>query len=654
MSIEPTKRNLDKYDYNHDGGINHDDVEAFIMDLGHGKAGNIKALLRFQKAGGELNIEDIKELAGKGTVDGGDVLRFVEQGGKLTEQDIQALTKAGVEFTPKELAAFQTELGLKSISRFPAGTTPADLLAKASTDNTITASDVASLKGPDGKPLATAEDLLKLKELGIKVRPEDLIAFQKAGGNISGEDLVKFVDNGSKYTSKELVTLIEGGLKIDGKQLSHITTKLGITLTAKELAAANPDLTPGELLGMSTSATGLTGKDLIAVLGPDGKPTATAADLVNLQAKGGAVTPADIIAFQKAGGKITGEELARLVTKGMKFTASDLAALSKGGTAISVDQLRHIINNSQISPTKEDIIAINPVSNSTGQPYFEKVVGPVTIDPILTPGDLAMMTSLGVNVNTKDLIASNSGTPMTADELIKFVDNGGVVTSKDLVEIMKSGTKFSGKDLANLQTMGVKFTTEDLISLSKGGTPIYEDELRHILNNSGLDPTVEDVMAINPYTVAGGVPNWQPGATVSPDACITAMKLGVSLSAADLLSFPGTGGNMPSGYAGLNVEHLIQFVEAGGKLTSKDLMQFQKQFNENNGAIPLTGDDLVKLVDNGAKITPEDLVQLSKSGVTIWKDDLDHIVSKLDIRLTNAQERELNPVGEDGSRMYPT
>jgi hypothetical protein len=445
---------------------------------------------------------------------------------------------------------------------------------------------------------------------------------------------------GMKFTDVDLGLFIEGGSSLPTSD--HVTVPTppppGTTLTP------GSSMTPAQLIENAKPGQLPTAKDLLALKDKNGKTLATPADFIKLMEKGGTVTPADVTALQAAKVAVTGEDLAKLVDpakfgdKSVKFTADDLVKIAKGGTQIKEDQLKHITNNCGIVLTEDQFRAINPISLATGKPYVEGT-GP------LTPEAQTAMADFSGKKTLKDLQASKTGgATVTPEEVKKFLDGGGLLTPKDLCELQRTGTKFTGKDLASLQTTpdfkGVNFTPADLVALSKrpGGTPIFEDELRHIVNNSGMQMTVQDFLAINPVRLDSKAPRYTPGNAVTPAVLIDAKSFGVNVTAQDMLSLVS-----PWGKVVTNVD-LMAFINAGGTLTGKDLIQFQKQFNPNSGALPLQGSDVAEFArQKGVSISVDDVIALSKNGITFSKTSLDNIAKLQGFKVTPEQEAEILP-----------
>jgi hypothetical protein len=472
-SASQTTPTTARYDYNHDGVVNHDDVAYFISLMKNGSNGNIAGLLNFQRdTGGQVTIKDLLDfLSNGGKMEGSDVAQFVQQGGTLTQGDVDALVKAGVHFTAGDMEAINSKLGTAFKAGYPPGTTPQDLIQWAQTGEKVTVQDLLSLKGPDGKTLATGDDLVKLKQLGTDVKVDDLLALQNAGGALTGQHLAALVSMGLKLTTSDLATLSKGGMAIKGSDLATIFRTQGLTLTKDDYIAINPlsDKTglpsfqngvptdPSVYIEMAKAGLPASASDMLSLKGPDGKPLATENELALLKEAGGTVTAADILAYQQAGGTVLAGTLQRLVNAGMPLTSSDLLALAKGGMTFNTDVLKSITNRAGIRLTLDEYKTINPIGYTTGKPVFQDGV-------LLKGSDYVAMAQAGVQI--------------TAQNLIDLAKAGGVVTSGDLAALADGGSVyFSGDDLVALGAAGVRYDRGDLMRiLDRTGTVLTNDQ----------------------------------------------------------------------------------------------------------------------------------------------------------------------------------
>jgi hypothetical protein len=504
---------IDRNDFNQDGVVNHDDVEFFIHEVESGGHGSMSKLLQFQKDGGELNAQDIKDLiqAG-GKVDGSDIARYVQQGGKLTQEDITALQKAGVDFTPNEMASIQSKLGLP-LCKFAPGTTVADLMEMRKAGVKITAEDLASLKGSDGKPLATMDDFLGLMEDDVTVKAEDLIAFQQAGGKLTPDDLARFVEKGGKLKADDLAALSKGGTRFTVDQLAGIAKQGHLKLTMEDFVAINPisdktgkpyyekagdPVKPSDLIDMVKMGIKVSGLDLRSLKGPDGKPLATEQDLIDFVAAGGKLKGADLVVLREEGLKFSEDTLIKLVDGGVDLSKDDLVSLAKSGLVFTDSQLIHITKECKIPLSKDDFIAINPVSSKTGERRFGT-------PPVAKPSDLVDMARLDIKVSGQDLIACKNPPP-TASDLVAFAQAGGKLSGADVIALQRSGVKISGDDMVDLVSNGVKFDSADIVDLSAGGAEIWQDDLDWMLEKLGVSLTNEQWHKVNPIEVKSEKP----------------------------------------------------------------------------------------------------------------------------------------------------
>lgn len=253
-----------KFDWNHDGSVNHADVDYYIHEMPPGE-GTMQDLLKFQQNGGELTAEDLIEFRKSGGQITADNLKsYTKHGGELTSDqlftlmgngvvitgdDLVSLSKRGVKFTADDLKHFQGEgfhgaLSDRNIKYFE------NQGIEVETANTI----------PEN---ATWSDIEGMMKSGVKMDAEDIIdwgrthpeeagkmqwAFLKdkgIGEHNLGEVVGWLVEKGAKITKTDVFSLQAKYHCFSGTELADISSNGKIKFTAEDLIHLKTDLQCG-------------------------------------------------------------------------------------------------------------------------------------------------------------------------------------------------------------------------------------------------------------------------------------------------------------------------------------------------------------------------------------------------------------------------
>jgi hypothetical protein len=479
------------------------------------------------------------------------------------------------------------------------------------------------------------------------VTAQDIKDLKAAGGKVSGSDMVSFSDEGGKLTQDDLTELQKMGVDFSPKEMGQIQTKQHLPLSLYA-----PGTTVADLMVMLKNGAKITGEDLIALKGPDGKtPLATMQDFCTLSAKGVHITDNDLIAFQKAGGKITADDLVKFLDNKGTLHGDSLVALAQGAkaqgtTLFTAEQLTKVVEAGKCRLTPKNFVDINPISAKTGKPYYANP----GVDQV-TPSDMLDMLSMGIKVNSKDFIAPKgaNGKPLVTEQnLLDFMAAKGRITGPQLTALRDAGMELSPKGLVNLVYGGVNVSTADVIALTHSADPAHpgvvltDAQLLDICKESKVPLTPADFAKINPISSRTGAPRFGDPVVFKASDLVEMLRLDVDVTGHDLLAC-----NPPP-----TAKEVTAFAQANGKLTGMDLVALQK------AGVKFSGDDLVELAQCATvDISAQDVVDLAQNGMVIYQDDLDAVIEQIKKKggspLTSDQWRLVNPLRvKTGLHMY--
>ena len=259
-----TTKATEKYDYNHDGEIDHADADFVIHDINHDHL-NGADLLALQKQGVPVTAQDFIDLRKNGgAVTAADLVAFSRKGGKLTSEDVinlaangvvltgddlVTLAKKGVKFSPEDIKRFQGDefhmsFSDKNVAYFENHGVDVD------TPSTI----------PDN---ATWDDIQGMLDAGVKLDAKDIMdwahkhpdrtdgmvmAFVKdrgLGEHNQGQIVEWLVDKGAKITKSDIFDMQRDYHCFSGKEIAYITEHSKIKFTADDLLHLKNDLQCG-------------------------------------------------------------------------------------------------------------------------------------------------------------------------------------------------------------------------------------------------------------------------------------------------------------------------------------------------------------------------------------------------------------------------
>ncbi len=262
--MKTENQRAEKYDWNKDGKVDHDDVDFYIHDMPPGES-SMRDLFAFQRDGGKLTAEDLIEFRKSGGgVTASDLKVFARHGGELSSDnvftlmsngtvikgdDLVSLSKRGVKFTPEDLKNFQGdkfhgELSERNIKYFENQGIEVD------TPNTI----------PQN---ATWGDIEGMVKAGVKLDAKDVVDWAQAhpeeaghmqmafmkdkgmGEHNLGEVVGWLVEKGAKITKSDVFSLQKEHHCFSGTELADISAKGKIKFTADDLIHLKTDLQCG-------------------------------------------------------------------------------------------------------------------------------------------------------------------------------------------------------------------------------------------------------------------------------------------------------------------------------------------------------------------------------------------------------------------------
>ena len=537
----PTHGNLQKYDVNQDGVIDHDDIVAYLAQIEQtgGSASDWAFLEALSSKGGDMTADDIfKFMDEGGTISGQNILDWVEKwGGKIDQAGLDLLQDLGVKFTPEQWHAIQDKMGLPHTDpsttngtgngngngntettpsstnhRWPPGTTIEDLKKKAAAGEDITGEDYANLVDANGKAIAKFQDFLDLMATDpSKVKASDLLAFIKNGGAVTSADLRAYVEKGGTLTAEDLAAFAKAGVQFSMDDLAAITTKLNINLTLDQLKAINPidpttntpyfdengNTTPDKLIELAKQGIHVSAQDFVGLTGPDGKPLATEQQLIAFAQAGGDITVDDVAKYLSMGGQVSGETIVALIKEGMPIDAEGLCKLAGAGVKFTDSTLEEICKLADITLTSQQYMEINPINPATGAPRFEDDQIAPTAEQMLDMQALGYVTVDGYDF-THAKLPDGVTSAATAEQIIEFLQNGGTITMAQLIEWQRGGQVVTSEQFRAMIDAGLPCTKQQFIDLCAGNHVCMKaDDFVYISEKLGFKWTRQEMLDFN-------------------------------------------------------------------------------------------------------------------------------------------------------------